>query len=264
MTQATEPSKVLIRVLDPKAPYQIQLTVRDSGAFENAMSDPRFQGKSEEQLLAALFAEFKTQIIEIERYNANNKCNDGPQGQPASQVFNEDGVMILQRRYCEGKLQDSASGEPAVLEYDGNRILRVKEHHNSGKIFESDKGEPSVTTYAPDGSLQCEERFEGNLYNDSESGQPAMVLYNRDGQPIFVEHFKAGQLHDGVTGEPAYKQFDESGRLAEGVRYKNGVEQGELNADELAAYNAALTKSLPESKRPGPKRSGPPFPGLKP
>lgn len=258
MTQATEPSKVLIRVLDPKTPYQIQLTVRDASVFENVMTDPRFQGKSEEQLLSALFSEFKTQIIEIERYNANNRCSDGPQGQPASQVFNEDGVMILQRRYCEGKLQDSKSGEPAVMEYDGNRILRMVEHHVVGQRGEGLNGEPSVTTYAPDGTLAREERFENNLYNDSESGQPALVIYERSGAAVFVEHFKNGLLDDSVTGEPASKQFDEEGQLISASRYRAGTELHEMNDEDLDAYNAARRKALQSPKRPEP-----PFPGPK-
>lgn len=265
MTQAnpTQPGRVLIKVLDPQAPYKIQLTVRDGAAFAYLMSDTRFKNKSEEQLLSALFNEFKTQIIEIERYSALGKCSDGPKGQPASQIFNEDGVMILQRRFCEGKLQDSKTGEPAVLEYDGNRILRVKEHHKGSDVCEGDQDEPSVTTYAPDGSLQSEERFKDGLYNDGNDGQPAMVMYNRKNQAMFTEHFFCGLLNDSVRGEPASKEFNEAGQLVQAARYRMGEELHELDADEIAAYNAALRAAQNNNTPQGPKRP-PSLPGPKP
>lgn len=249
---------VLIRVLDSKAPYQIQLTVRDPSVFSGVMEDPRFQGKTDEQLLKALREAYKTEIYEIERYNAKGKCSDGPNGQPASQIFNEDGVMILQRRFRDGKLQDADNGEAAVMEYDGNRILRVTEHYQDGQISAGINGEASIINYAPNGDVQSQERFKNKLYHDSESGQPALVVRDHFMKATFVEHFVDGLLNDSITGEPASKKFDETGKLVGAERYNMGVEAGELNQEEIDAYNEALRQSLQGPKRP------PSVPGPKP
>lgn len=237
----TELRKVLIGVERASGDrYRIAITVRDITHFTKIKDQtlPQFQDKDGEELLAEILLMYKNKIVEIERLNLQGQCNDAPTGEPGSQVFNEDGIMIKQRRYRNGRLNDDANGDPAYLEYDGNRVLRLVLHYKDGEYCDGMNGEPTSTSYNPDGTLDAQERLRGSNYQDGPNGEPALTVYNR-GVVDCIEHFTDGLLNDGVNGEPASQKLDGNGDLVAASRFSNGVEQKTLNAAEIAAYNAA-------------------------
>ncbi|MGZ9097334.1 MAG: hypothetical protein ACXW30_03440 [Micavibrio sp.] len=237
----TDPKRVLIGVERPSGDsYRIAITVRDITPFTKIKDEnlPQFQDKDGEALLAEILLAFKTQIAEVERLDLQGRCNDAPTGEPGSQLYNEDGIMIKQRRYRNGRLNDDVNGDPAYVEYDGNRVLRLVLHYKDGEYCDGINGEPTSTAYNPDGTLDAQERLRGDKYQDGPNGEPALTVYNR-GVVDCVEHFTNGLLNDGVNGEPASQKFDGNGDLVAATRFSGGVEQKTLSAAEIAAFNAA-------------------------
>jgi hypothetical protein len=93
--------KVEIVCGEGKSAYKVVLTGKDLGVFKKASENPGVIAKEGEALVAAILA--TGGILEIER-SKGGKRNNGANGEPAVQHFDDSGKMVSEENYKDGKL----------------------------------------------------------------------------------------------------------------------------------------------------------------
>jgi hypothetical protein len=101
--------------------FKVILTAASLEAFTQAAQQPDILNKEGEELVAAILAQVKGAISRAERYK-NGQANNGVNGEPAIQTFNDVLKLTYVRLYQDGKLNDGPHGEPAIQDYSEGRL----------------------------------------------------------------------------------------------------------------------------------------------
>ncbi len=188
--------------------HKVVLMAKCLDVFVGAAKDPDITCKQGEALVAALLKNSNGNIFRAERCK-DGKCNDGPNGEPAIQIFNDSGTLIEATRYKDNKLNDGPNGEPASQQFsDGGTLIEAT-------------------------------RWKDGKCNDGPSGEPASRQFSASGTLVEATRWKDGKLNDGPNGEPASQQFSDGGTLIVATHYKNGKPIKALTAAEIKTYLAA-------------------------
>lgn len=100
--------------------FKVVLTATSADVFMQAAQQPDIIIKEGEALIAALLAHAKGAISSVER-TKDGKLNDGINGEPAIQKFDNTLKTVYLRRYTDGKLNDGINGEPAIQDFSDGR-----------------------------------------------------------------------------------------------------------------------------------------------
>jgi hypothetical protein len=121
-----------IRYKKDGATFTVMLAAESSDIFMRASQQPDIQDKEGEAFVTALLAYAQGTISWVERYR-NGQLNDGPNGEPAQQMFDKGGKVTLKEYFANGRPNDSANGEPAVQIFDDRGWLTRAEHYKNGE-----------------------------------------------------------------------------------------------------------------------------------
>ncbi len=100
--------------------------------------------------MAAILKAVPGGVSKVQRIK-NGKLNDGKDGQPAEQWYDDKGTLIRIVHYLNGLRNDGADGDAAVQWRDKGVIGVV--HCIDGKRHDGPKGEPAVQRYNLKGKL---------------------------------------------------------------------------------------------------------------
>ena len=115
--------------------YAAVVTAQNLDFFLEAGKQPDVTGKSGEALVAALqaLAKRRLAIMGIER-RKDGKWNDGPNGEPAFQEFNDAGTLVYAARWKDGRRNDGPNGEPAVQKFNDAGTLVYAARYKDGEL----------------------------------------------------------------------------------------------------------------------------------
>jgi hypothetical protein len=119
--------------------FKVVLSAPALEAFTQAAQQPDILNKEGEELVAAIVAQAKNTVSSVERYK-NGQRNNGANGEPAIQTFNDVLKLTYIRLYQDGKLTDGANGEPAIQDYSDGR-LSFAASYKDGLMLKSLSGE---------------------------------------------------------------------------------------------------------------------------
>jgi hypothetical protein len=199
--------------------YDAILTVRDPARFQSFLNNPVNgipQTPGPAQVSAVLSKAAPLLVSATLQENGQNQ--DGPNGEPAYQRFNDQGQLTLAKRYHNSQLQNGPNGEPAVQRFNDQ------------------------------GQLTVAERYQNGQNQDGPNGEPAYQRFNDRGVQTAVMRCQNGKCQDGPNGEPAIQHFNDQGQLTVAKRYQNDILIKTLTLQEIAAYVAAR----PAQKMPDP------------
>lgn len=94
----------------------MHLKLRALDGIFDAAQDPAIREKKGEELVDALIESQKGNVISASRYR-NNKRNDGANGEPQYQEFDENGTLRKAMHYNEGDRHNAADGSPGLAEF---------------------------------------------------------------------------------------------------------------------------------------------------
>ena len=103
-------------------------------------SNPDIKPDGLEVLIRAMLADQEGGFLRVERFKDNKdnkleKHNDGPNGEPAKEVFDENGKVIREERFSDGDRNDGPTGEPAILDFDENGKATSFTHYKFGVVI---------------------------------------------------------------------------------------------------------------------------------
>jgi hypothetical protein len=151
--------KVEIECGEGDAAYKVRLTAKSLDVFVKASGEPAVRRKEGEALVAALLAAAQGGISRLERFNKCDQRNDGPQGQPAVQGFNDSGALRFTVRHNYGLFNDGPNGEPAEQWFDDNGGLVYAQRYKDGSLNDGPNGEPARQWFDGGGALIMAERW---------------------------------------------------------------------------------------------------------
>jgi len=120
--------------------YHVTLTAKDLRVFEKAKADPSTKNKKGEELVAAIVA--LGGVVKIARHK-NGLRHDGPHGEPALVMFNDNGTPRAIRHFTHGLLNDGKNGEIAVQQFNhvGDKLVYALRYTNGTRGHKLTEGE---------------------------------------------------------------------------------------------------------------------------
>lgn len=239
---ATEQGPAEIEVPD-NTRYDVVLT---GEGLKDIVAAQEATGLAGEALVAAVLEGAKGEVYLVERYLGNSVfdiANDGPNGEPAYQRFDEQGNEVHTARFQYGARNDGVSGEPAVLSKGKGSAQRIERYQN-GKRNDGPNGEPAIEATNQAGKVYKIEHYKGGRSHNGLNDEPAVILMDEDATRLrSVVRYSEGQLCNGANGEPARELYSDKkhncGQLvrAWGV-YADGdkLRVGEWSRAEIEAY----------------------------
>lgn len=116
--------------------YQVTLVGKDLRGFQDAIKQPQAKNKSGEELVTAILSLIPTYITTVMRKKKNGEFTDGPNGEPAIEIF-ERGKHVRIQHSKNGKINDGPNGEPAIQQYSGGWLVAASRYTDGvcTKIF---------------------------------------------------------------------------------------------------------------------------------
>lgn len=153
-------------------------------------------------------------------YERYGKRNNGPDGEPHSRSFHENGALYRTLRCVNGKREDGPNGEGADIQYYKYGGVREIQRYLNDKLSNGANGEPQRTLFYANGLLEMIE------YRDpAPPGVHSMEYFDKKGDVISVNERGAGREY-------------------------NAVELAQLNTDRQAAREARGRTAPPAPERP--------------
>lgn len=135
VTGETTMQQVEIEYQKDSSVFKVVLHAVSLDVFIAAAQQPNIRDKEGEELVAALLAHAKGAISGVFRYK-DDKQNDGPNGEPATQKFNDSGMLIVVARYKDDKFNDGPNGEAAFQKFNGSGALIRVTRYKDGELIE--------------------------------------------------------------------------------------------------------------------------------
>ena len=118
------------------AAFKVVLTVNSPDIFEKALQQKNIRDKKGEEWLSALIAYIRTKsaVLVVDCYKDGER-HDGLNGEPAVQIFSDNGKIVANKHFQRGRLSDGANGEPAVQMFDDRfRLVHAVSYKNGEQV----------------------------------------------------------------------------------------------------------------------------------
>jgi hypothetical protein len=208
--------EVIVNCGEGAEAYQVSLVGEGSLVFNNASLPADIKG---EERVAAIFAAGGVSSIARDK---DGEQNDGVNGEPAWQTFNDNGTPGFIEYRINGILNDPANGKPARQDFLSDGTPYFTERYQSGKKNDGPNGEPCVEMFWGNGKVSSVSRYKDDKYNNGATGEPAYQHFNENGTLSCEKLYTDGKLNDGPNGKPALQMFDNNGKLSFVAHYKDG------------------------------------------
>jgi antitoxin component YwqK of YwqJK toxin-antitoxin module len=121
-----------IRYKKDGAVFTVMLVSESQDIFTRSARHPEIRDKEGEDFVTAILAYAQGAISWIER-RRNGQLNDGPNGEPARQMFTETGKINYKEYFVNDLPHDSSNGEPALQIFDDKGWLTRVENYKNGE-----------------------------------------------------------------------------------------------------------------------------------